>query len=177
MSNRTSRQIDTHWPMYQGQNVRTTGVNTREPSTNSAYPDITHNAYKLDPLHRDYDSTERQSRSQERRNQNASNKSDTRTPQTQSNTIWEQGNPLDGENCNKDHPHMPQHRARLPHPQVDNLENNASVSMAPIGTPSTSSGFGSSSTEAIATPQRPKGNRSPIRYPTLETDKVQGLPG
>lgn len=100
MSNRTTRQIDAHWPMYQGQNVRTTEVKTREPSTKSAYPDITHNAYKLDPLHRDHDSTEWQSRSQERRNQNTSNKSDTRTPQTQSNTIWEQGNPPDGENRN-----------------------------------------------------------------------------
>ena len=42
MSNRTTRQIDAHWPMYQGQNVRTTEVKTREPSTKSAYPDITH---------------------------------------------------------------------------------------------------------------------------------------
>ena len=42
--------------------------------------------------------------------------------------------------------------------------------MAPIGTPSNSSGYGSSSTRKSEAPRRQKGNRSPIRYPTPEPD-------
>ena len=139
MSNRTSRQPDAHWPTYQGQNVRTTEENTKTPSTNSAYPNI---ALSLDPLQRDHGSTERQSCSHTCRNQHTSNESDTRTTQTQFNINWGQGNQQEREIRNENHPLIPQHRTRLPHPQTNILENNANFSLAPIGTPSTSSGFG-----------------------------------
>ena len=163
--NRTSCQTHAHWPTYQGQNARTTEANTRTPSTSFAYPNTAHS---LDPLQRDHDSTEH-------RNQHTSNASNTRTTQTQSNVNWRQSNPQEREIRNENHPHMPQYRTCFSHSQIDILENNANISdisMAPIGTRSTSSGFGSSSAEAITTLQRPKGNRSPIRYPTPETDKV-----
>ena len=165
--NRTSRQTDTNWPTYQGQNARTTEANMTKPSTNSAYPSTVHPS---DPLQRDHDSTERQSRSQECRNQLISNESDIRIIQNQSNTNWGQSNPQEREIHNGNHPHMPQYQA--PPPQNNTIRNDANLPLAPIGTPSTSSGIRSSSTGAIASPQRTRRTRSPIRYPTPETNEV-----
>ena len=65
-SNRTSLQTDAHWPAYQGLNTRTTTANTKTPSTNFAYPTTT---YSLDQLPKDHDSTGRQSRHHNHRNQ------------------------------------------------------------------------------------------------------------
>ena len=91
---------------------------------------------------------------------------------TQSNNNWGQSNPQEGKIQHEETPHIPQHRIGLSHLHPGISKSSANIPIAPISTPSTSTEFGSPSTLRITTPRRTKGNRSPIRFPTPEADKL-----
>ena len=85
----------------------------------------------------------------------------------QFNDSWGQINPHEGRSQHDKTSHAPQYRITLSHSHPNISVHGA----APINTPSSSTKFGSPSSLKSTTPQRTKGNRSPIRFPTPEPDK------
>ena len=141
----------------------------KTPSTNLTYPNTKH---PLDPLQKDHDSTGRKIHHRNHRNQHTNNTSNIGGTPTQSNINCGQSNPQEGRIQHRENPHIPQYWTNFSHSHPGISESSANISIAPISTPSTSTKFGLPSTLTITTPQRTKGNRSPIRFPTPEADKL-----
>ena len=81
--------------------------------------------------------------------------------------------PQEGTTHHRRDPQIPQHRIHPLQSRPGTSGGNSNGQITPIGTPSTSTKTKSPSTSVISTPQRTRGNISPIRFPTPEPD---GLP-
>ena len=81
--------------------------------------------------------------------------------------------PQKGTTHHRRNPQIPQHRIHPLQSRPGTSGGNSNGQITPIGTPSTSTKTKSPSTSVLSTPQRTRGNISPIRFPTPEPD---GLP-
>ena len=95
------------------------------------------------------------------------------TSHTRSSHIWEQDNNLEREppNYNWAQSQTPRQPEVETCPLIDLREQHNTLRTAPIGTPSVSSGF-ESSTQPIKSPRQVTRSRFPIRYPTPDSPNI-----
>ena len=106
-------------------------------------------------------------------NGNHNNESDTGPNQNQAGLQRRQRNQQDHNIRTEEYSNNIQYRDRLQVTRSRQINNTNP--MALIGTPATSTGSGTQSTDTVDIPRRPKKHRSPIRFPSPDEDETHNL--
>ena len=163
-TNGISRLTGTDWPNPRDAQTKTTETNKSVPSTNTAYPQTSH---QPDPIQKDREPIRYHRHTNGEGDHNTTKESNIGLDRSQADFQRRQQDQRERITSDEDYPYTTQYRERLQAKASRQITNP----MAPIGTPATPTGPEIKSTNAVDIPRRPRKVRSPIRFPSPDEDE------